>query len=210
MFTGIIKEIGTVKSIVRGSVYKLVIEAAEVSGGVQIGDSVAVNGVCLTVTAINNSDLSFDAVSETISRSSLSELKYGGKVNLEPALRVGDMLGGHIVQGHIDGIGTVKKISSAAYDAVIEISAPSSIMHQIVEKGSVALDGVSLTVAKCSESGFSVAVIPHTLQNTVLHERKAGDKINIETDILGKYVEKLLHGKKTDVTMDFLTEAGFL
>ncbi len=210
MFTGIIREVGVLKSLRRGSVCRTEIEAPKTAPGVDIGDSVAVNGVCLTVTGKEGSLLRFDAVPETLSRSTLGGLKTGDRVNIEPALRVGEMLGGHIVQGHVDGVGRVSKITDLGESVVIDIDAPAELMNQIVEKGSVALDGVSLTVSRCGHRDFSVAVIPHTLAETTLKDRKPGSAINIETDIIGKYLEKLVRGEKPGLTADFLAENGFM
>lgn len=211
MFTGLIQELGTVKSLSRGTVGKLVVASERTPGEVAIGDSVAVNGACLTVTAISGDEVSFDAVPETLARTSLGELRPGDKVNLETSLKAGQPIGGHFVQGHVDGVGTIESTRSLGGSQVIAISAPGAVMRYVVEKGSVAIDGISLTVASCDGSGFTIAVIPHTLEATTLHSKRPGDKVNLEADILGKYVEKLLGGKGTSgVTEQSLRDAGFM
>lgn len=212
MFTGLVEEIGTVKRLTVGTVAKLVVASNKVINDVILGDSVAVNGVCLTVTSIGAGELSFDAVPETLSRSTLKDLHAGDKVNLEGSLRAGKMIGGHFVQGHVDGIGTVSSVRSLGDSVVIEFKAPPEVVRYIVEKGSIAIDGTSLTVASVDDYGFSIAVIPHTLGASTLGLRKPGDKVNLETDIIGKYVEKFLAGRggKSGVTEDFLRNAGFM
>jgi len=212
MFTGLIEELGTVKRLSVGTVARLVVASSKVIGDVAVGDSVAVNGVCLTVTSIGSGELSFDAVPETLSRSTLKDLHPGDRVNLEASLRAGKMIGGHFVQGHVDGVGVVESVRTLADSAVIGFKAPEEVLRYIVEKASVAMDGISLTVASVDESGFTVALIPHTLKVTTLGLRRPGDKVNIETDIIGKYVEKFLAGKRgpSGVTEDMLRNAGFM
>lgn len=212
MFTGIIEEIGTVKSLTGSTVRRLVIASDKVINNVAVGDSVAVNGVCLTVTSIGTNELSFDAVPETINRSTLKDVRSGAKVNLEASLRAGKMLGGHIVQGHVDGIGKIESINRMADSVVIRISAPPEIMRYVVEKGSVAIDGISLTIASEDEQGFTISVIPHTLEVTALGLKKHGDSVNLEADIIGKYVEKFINARKesSGVTEDLLRQAGFM
>ena len=211
MFTGLIQELGTVRSLSRGTVGKLTTGAEKSAGEVAIGDSVAVNGACLTVTAISGNDVSFDAVPETLSRTSLGGLKPGDKVNLETSLKAGQAIGGHFVQGHIDGVGTIESSRSLGESQVIRISAPPGVLRYVVEKGSIAVDGISLTVASVDKSGITIAVIPHTLEATTLHAKRPGEKVNLEADILGKYVEKLL-GRlgPSGVTEDALRDAGFM
>ncbi|MCX6346050.1 MAG: riboflavin synthase [Armatimonadetes bacterium] len=212
MFTGLIEEIGTVKKLAVGTVARLVVASDKVIHDVALGDSVAVNGVCLTVTSIGSGEISFDAVPETLSRSALKDLRVGGKVNLEGSLRAGEMIGGHFVQGHIDGVGVLKSVKSLSDSAIFEFSAPAEVLHYIVEKGSIAIDGISLTVVSVGDSGFTIAVIPHTLSVTTLGLRRPGDKVNLETDIIGKYVEKFLAGKRgqSGVTENLLRDAGFM
>jgi riboflavin synthase len=193
MFTGIVRELGTVVSIEGEESVRLEVEAPETAGGVGIGDSVAVSGVCLTVVAIDGARLAFDAVPETLSRTSLGSLAVGSLVNMEPALRAGDPLGGHYVQGHVDGVGTFVSVEPEAAGARIAIAAPELVRY-CVEKGSVTVEGVSLTVASVDEDGFEVALIPHTLEATTLGKLEPGDSVNLEADVLAKYAEKLLRG----------------
>lgn len=212
MFTGLVEEIGTVKSLTGSTVRRLVIASSKVINDVNIGDSVAVNGVCLTVTSKGINELSFDAVPETINRSTLKDTRSGAKVNLEASLRAGKMLGGHIMQGHVDGIGKVESIERLAEAVVIRISASSEIMRYVVEKGSVAIDGISLTIASEDEQGFIISVIPHTYEMTTLSLKKPGDSVNLEADIIGKYVEKFVNARKgaSAVTEDLLRRTGFM
>ena len=190
MFTGLTEAIGAVLSVTPGPVYRIRIAAG--LSGVKTGDSVAVNGVCLTLTDADGGALGFDAVRETVSRTALGLLKKGERVNLETALTLSRPLGGHFVSGHVDGLATVGSVREIGGSREIDFVCPGPLLRYIVPKGSVALDGVSLTVARVSGSGFTVAVIPHTLANTTLGEKKAGDRMNLETDILAKYTEKLL------------------
>lgn len=201
--------------IERGSQSALLhIECKKVLEGTQVGDSIAVNGVCLTVTAINGVGYTADVMSETLNRSTLASMKRGSRVNLERAMAADGRFGGHIVAGHVDGIGEIIKIARDETAVWYRISAASEVMRYIVEKGSIAIDGISLTVAQVSDTDFTVSVIPHTQANTVLREKRAGDYVNLETDIIGKYVEKLLHPsaetrKESKLTMEFLREHGF-
>lgn len=212
MFTGIIEEVGSVQSIGGGV---LSIKAAKVLEDVRLGDSIAVNGVCLTVTSFDSSGFQADVMPETIRRTSLAELKKGSPVNLERALTLNTRLGGHIVSGHIDGVGRIVSFREEKNAVLMQISASGAILRYIVEKGSVALDGISLTVAQVTEGDFTVSLIPHTRQVTNLSQKKAGSLINIENDIIGKYVEKLLKpqggapGETSRITMDFLRNNGF-
>lgn len=211
MFTGLIEEIGTVRSLARGTVGRLVVASEKVAAGVEIGDSVSVSGACLTVTSISSGEIAFDAVPETLSRTTLGDLRPGDKVNLESSLRAGEPIGGHFVQGHVDGVGTVESSRSLGESRVIRIGAPGEVLRYVVEKGSIALDGISLTVASCDKSGFSIAVIPHTLEATTLGMKRPGDKVNLEADILGKYVEKMLGRMGSGrVTEELLRDAGFM
>jgi riboflavin synthase len=189
VFTGLVREVGTVASMVDG---RLTIEAPETAQGVQLGDSVAIDGVCLTVVACVDSTLSFDAVPETLARTALGTLDQGSRVNLEPALRAGDALGGHYVQGHVDGVGSVESVAPEGEGRRVRFVAPAELLRYIVEKGSIAVQGTSLTVAAVDDAGFEVALIPHTLQATTLGMLQADQPVNLETDVLAKYVEKLL------------------
>jgi len=212
LFTGIIEEVGHVSRIGGGS---LVIDCHKVLEDVQLGDSIAVNGVCLTVTHFDKSSFTADVMPETVRRTSLAELKKGSPVNLERALTLASRLGGHIVSGHIDSTGEIVKFADEGNAILMTISAGPELLRYIVEKGSVALDGISLTVAKVTDSDFTVSLIPHTREVTNLGSKKTGSPINIETDVLGKYVEKMLQGKRepqqsqSTLTLDFLRENGF-
>ncbi|HEY0414954.1 MAG TPA: riboflavin synthase [Gaiellaceae bacterium] len=186
MFTGLVREVGSVRSMDGG---RLVLETTLAAA---IGDSVAVDGVCLTVVAHDGATLAFDAVPETLARTSLGTLDRGSRVNLEPALRAGDALGGHYVQGHVDGVGAVRSVAAEGDGKRIWFDAPADILRYVVEKGSVAVQGTSLTVAEIDDGGFAVALIPHTLEATTLGALAAGDAVNLEADVLAKYVEKLV------------------
>jgi riboflavin synthase len=192
MFTGIVGELGRVAAIDGGETgIRLVVDAPATAAAVAVGDSVSVNGVCLTAVTAENGTLAFDAVPETLARTSLGRLAPGAAVNLESALRAGDPLGGHIVQGHVDGLGRVRTTEPEGEGRRIWLDAPPELLRYVVEKGSIAVDGVSLTVAALDEAGFAVALIPHTLSATTLGVLKPGDEINLEVDILAKYVERL-------------------
>jgi riboflavin synthase len=182
MFTGLVREVGAVRSMDGG---RLVVQT---SIQAELGDSIAVDGVCLTVVANDDGTIAFDAVPETLSRTSLGGLAPGAGVNLEPALRVGDALGGHYVQGHVDGVGTFRGIT----DGLHWFDAPPEIVRYVVEKGSIAVQGTSLTIAATGDSGFAVALIPHTLEVTTLGRLEPGARVNLEADVLAKYVEKLI------------------
>ncbi|HBN10968.1 MAG TPA: riboflavin synthase [Ruminococcus sp.] len=216
MFTGIIEETGKVINIQKSSEScRIQISASKVLENTNIGDSIAVNGVCLTVTDMTKSSFSADVMAETVRRTSLAELKSGGRVNLERAMSAEGRFGGHIVSGHIDGTGIISDFKKEDNAVWITISADSSILKYIVEKGSVAIDGVSLTVAEITDKFFRVSIIPHTQSETTLISKKIGSKVNLECDIIGKYVEKLLFyrdksDKKNGMTMDFLYENGFI
>jgi riboflavin synthase len=211
MFTGLIEEIGTVKSLTRGTVGRLVVASEKVARGAAIGDSVSVSGACLTVTAVSGSEITFDAVPETFSRTTLGDLRPGDQVNLESSLQAGEPIGGHFVQGHVDGVGTVVSSRSLGESRVVRINAPGEVLGYVVEKGSIAVDGISLTVASCDRTGFAIAVIPHTLEATTLHLKRPGDRVNLEADILGKYVGKLLDRLSgSGVTEELLRDAGFM
>lgn len=189
MFTGIIEETGTILSAGNG---KIRIAAQKVLGGTKTGDSIAVNGVCLTVTEMTSCGFTADVMPETLSRSNLGSLKKGGNVNLERAMAADGRFGGHFVSGHIDGTGTILKMQNDGNAVWVYISAPRPILNLIIEKGSVAIDGISLTVAKIDEKEFAVSVIPHTGEETTLLNKKTGDIVNLENDVVGKYVQKLM------------------
>ena len=193
MFTGIIEEIGRVKKIsLAGKSGSLEIGAKKVLEGTKIGDSIAVNGVCLTVTSLSSSTFTADIMAETVRRSSLGSLSSGSGVNLERAMAADGRFGGHIVSGHIDGTGKIARLQKEENAVWVHISAGKEILALIVEKGSIAIDGISLTVASVSDSEFAVSIIPHTASETTLLSKKAGDIVNLENDIVGKYVQKLL------------------
>jgi riboflavin synthase alpha subunit len=194
MFTGIIQDIGRIIRISKkGNSFELVINAPALTGKTNPGDSVAINGACLTVTSISGlkkEHFTFDAVPETIKRTTLSKLRAQDSVNIEPALRIGQPLGGHFVQGHIDDTGIISSIRKQGGEYLMKIKCPSKMIESIIEKGSIAIDGVSLTVASVESNDFTVAVIPFTLKHTTLGKKKSGDKVNIELDIIGKWVMK--------------------
>lgn len=215
MFTGIIEEIGKIQGIQHGSQSAVLsIQCKKVLEGTQVGDSIAVNGVCLTVTELGKDGYHADVMAETLRRSSLGALRSGSRVNLERAMAADGRFGGHIVAGHIDGTGKIEEIKRDETAVWYRISAEPEVLRYIVEKGSITIDGISLTVAAVSENDFQVSIIPHTQANTILADRVVGDIVNLETDIIGKYVEKLLTGskpedKKSKITMEFLMENGF-
>lgn len=215
MFTGIVEEIGEIRAIRHGSQSAVLsIGCKKVLEGTCVGDSIAVNGVCLTVTGLGKDSYSADVMAETLRRSSLGALERGSRVNLERAMPADGRFGGHIVAGHIDGIGRILSIRKDETAVWYRVSAETDVLRYIVEKGSITIDGISLTVAEVTEKDFQVSVIPHTQANTVLADRAEGDIVNLETDIIGKYVEKLITGqrpeqKESKLTMEFLAEHGF-
>ena len=193
MFTGIVREVGTVASVEGGEHgVRLVVEAPQTAAGVAIGDSVSIGGVCLTVVAADDGRLSFDAVPETLRRTSLGRLAAGEGVNLEPALAAGEPMGGHVVQGHVDGVGSVVSLEPEGEGARLTVTAPPELLRYCVEKGSIAVEGVSLTIAALRDDGFEIALVPHTLAATTLGGLHPGDPVNLEVDVLAKYVERLL------------------
>lgn len=216
MFTGIVEEVGKICDIEKGALSaKVKVQCRKVLEGTKVGDSIAVNGICLTVTSLLGDSFTADVMAETMRRSSLSDLKVPGVVNLERAMAADGRFHGHIVSGHIDGTGKVSGIRQEENAVWYTISADTKILRYIVEKGSVALDGISLTVAKVTSQDFQVSVIPHTRQETALTEKKMGSLVNIECDMIGKYVEKLLSCKtekeaESKITEGFLMEHGFL
>lgn len=217
MFTGIVEEKGAVKSISRGQHSAVItVSAKKVLQGTVPGDSIAVNGICLTVTSLGPGWFTADVMHETLNRSSLSDAAAGTFVNLERAMAAGGRFGGHIVSGHVDGTGVIREIRRDDNAVWFIVSAPGNIMKYIVEKGSVAIDGISLTVAAVRDDSFDVSVIPHTLGLTVLGDRCRGDVVNLENDIIGKYVEKLMNyssdspeDNKGGITEEMLIKYGF-
>lgn len=212
MFTGIIEEKGIIKNIRKNPTSAVItIQAEKVLEGTKIGDSIAVNGVCLTVTSMGKDFFTADIMHETLRRSFLSAATGGSLVNLERALQVGARFGGHIVAGHIDGTGKILGIRDDDNAVWYRISADSKLLRYIIEKGSVAIDGISLTVAEVRTDSFSVSVIPHTRANTTLSRKRIGDVVNIENDCIGKYVEKLMPEKSSGgVSREVLLRNGFL
>ncbi len=219
MFTGIIEGLGTIKRVKSSAQgMRISVEPDFSLDSPEIGESIAVNGVCLTAVKITTGFFEADVSPETLNRSTLGLLRVGDRVNLERALRLGDRLGGHLVSGHIDGVGIVNDVKKLEEFFLFTIGIPAKLSRYIIEKGSIAIDGISLTVNSCSDSHFSVAVIPHTALITTMGFRRAGDKLNIETDIVGKYIEKLMPYRddviKSDgrggVDLSLLAKHGFL
>jgi riboflavin synthase len=217
MFTGIVQGFGTLKDVRQaGQGLVLTIHPVFSIKDLQDGESIAVNGVCLTAATISRDEFSVEVSPETLSRTTLPGLRVGSRVNLEQALRLSDRLGGHLVSGHVDGIGEVIEKEHLSQFTLFTIAIPESLDRYIIEKGSVAIDGISLTVNSCSKGRFSVAIIPHTAKLTTMGFRNKGDKINIEVDIIGKYIEKLLLAehikieKPTNIDMRFLAQHGFI
>jgi len=210
MFTGIIEGLGNVKRLTaKGADAVIEIEAAIDLKDVSIGDSIAVNGACLTVIAKKEKTFSADVSAETIAKTTLGRLHTGDKINLEKSIRVGGFIGGHFVLGHVDAVGRILSKTQKSGSVILAVEVNDQLSRQIVEKGSVAIDGISLTVNKLEKGRFYVNIIPHTAANTTLLTKKEGELVNIETDVLGKYVEKLLHSGR-EIDKDFLTEHGFM
>jgi riboflavin synthase len=217
VFTGIVEEMGRIRGIRKGPHSAVLhIQAQTILDDLHIGDSVAVNGICLTVTTLPGDGFTADVMHETLNRTSLASLGIGSYVNLERAMQAGGRFGGHIVSGHIDGTGRIQSIQRDDNALWYTIAAGTEILKYVVEKGSITIDGISLTVARVSRDSFAVSLIPHTAAVTVLGQKKVGELVNLEADILGKYVEKLLRpepeptGKQTSsITMDFLAQHGY-
>ena len=211
MFTGIIEEMGRVKALRReGIAARLTVSASTVLGGTAIGDSICVNGVCLTVVDLAKDGFSADVAAETLKVTNLGELKIGVNVNLERALQLSARIGGHLVSGHVDAVGRIREKREEGNGWRIFIDAPDAVLRYVIRKGSIAIDGISLTVADVDKSCFSVAMIPHTAKLTTLGFKTGGDSVNLETDIIGKYVERLLSGRvEGGVSLELLKKAGF-
>jgi riboflavin synthase len=207
MFAGIIEEVGRVNSTQPG---KLVVSARYILQGMKTGASIAVNGVCLTVTSFTANSFSADIMPETVERSNLGVLKIGDQVNLERPLSLGGQLGGHLVQGHVDATGRITNISRTGEATLIRFEAPREVMYYIVEKGFIAVDGISLTVVTRDPGCFQVSVVDFTRRHTNLGARQVGDLVNLEVDIIAKYVEQLSQPRRTGITADFFREHGFL
>ena len=216
MFTGIIEEKGSVRYIqLAGESGVLAVKAKKVLEATKVGDSIAVNGVCLTVTSLQQDGFTADVMAETVRRSNLGNCKSGSSVNLERAMEADGRFGGHIVSGHIDGTGVICSMIREENAVLVSIGTSPQILHLIVEKGSICIDGISLTVTKVDEAGFQVSVIPHTGEETTLLEKVPGDTVNLENDVIGKYVERLLgitnkEKKKNEsiITMEYLEKLG--
>lgn len=217
MFTGLVEELGKVKALQRGArSVRLTVAARAILGDVKLGDSIAVNGTCLTVVDHGDGWFTADVMPETVERTAMAGLKSGDAVNLERTLRVGDRLGGHIVSGHIDGVGVIRAKEADDNAVVVRIAAPAEVMRYIVAKGSVAIDGISLTVVAAGPDWFTVSLIPHTASVTTLGLKGVGAPVNLEADVIGKYVEKLMGlappgaaAGKTGLSAEFLAEHGF-
>lgn len=217
MFTGIIEEMGEVISVAKGaSSSRLTISGNKIFSDVKLGDSIAVNGVCLTAASLTKNSFTADVMAETLRRSSLGILQRGSKVNLERAMAADGRFGGHIVSGHIDGTGTISNKTKEDNAIWVTVTAPKEVLRYIVEKGSIAIDGISLTVAYVDESCFKVSIIPHTAEETTLLLKDTGKIVNLECDVVGKYVDKLLNAPRvkeekqdSKVTADFLRDYGF-
>jgi len=208
VFTGIVEEVGGVTSVGSG---KLVVAAEQVLQGMALGQSIAVNGVCLTVTAFNAGSFSVDVMPETLSRTNLGLLAAGDRVNLERPLSLGGQLGGHLVQGHVDATGRLADTVRDGDALLFRFEASPDVMRYIVEKGFIAVDGISLTVTSRDDTSFQVSMVEFTRQHTVMGERRVGDRVNLEVDIIAKYVEQFIQGHRTNgITVDFLQEHGFL
>lgn len=215
MFTGIIEELGHVKAVKSSPQgLQITIAAKEVLQGTKVGDSIAINGACQTVVNITNFLFDVEVSQETINITTLKSLKIADKVNLERAMKLSDRLGGHMVSGHIDGIGLLRNIKDEGFSKVLTFSAPERVSRYIIYKGSIAIDGISLTISDIQSDGtlFSVSIIPHTQTNTTLSEMKIGQKVNLESDLIAKYVEKFSTSKhtKSGITNEFLSSHGFL
>ncbi len=215
MFTGIIEEMGTIRQIAKGtSSAVLTIEGEKIFDDLKLGDSVAVNGVCLTASSISGNSFTADVMHETLRRSSLGKLNIGSRVNMERAMPLNGRFGGHIVSGHIDGTGVITNIKTDDNAILYTVGTDPHLLRYIIPKGSIAIDGISLTVAELGETWFQVSIIPHTATETILSEKKVGDMVNLENDLIGKYVEKLLHTEeskeiKSSITEEFLIQNGF-
>jgi riboflavin synthase len=211
MFTGIVEEMGSVKALRReAGAARLTISASTVLGNTALGDSISVNGVCLTVVEMNTGEFSADVAVETLAVTNLGELKTGAKVNLERALQLSARIGGHLVSGHVDAVGRIREKRVEGNGWRLFFEAPDNVLRYVIKKGSIAIDGISLTVADVDTKGFSVAMIPHTAKLTTLGFKAAGDSVNLETDIIGKYVERLLPGRgEGGVSLELLKKTGF-
>ena len=218
MFTGLIEEVGEITSVTRkGNSAQITVKAGKILKDTKIGDSISTNGVCLTVTEKTSNTFTVDVMPETMNRSNLKNFKYGSKVNLERALRVGDRLDGHMVSGHVDGLGKIANYLKEDNAVWITVEADKSLLKYIIEKGSIAIDGTSLTVAYVDDRSFKVSIIPHTGEATTLLDKKIGDEVNLECDMVGKYIEKFMKFEEdkpeesnSNLNEDFLRQNGFM
>lgn len=217
MFTGIVEELGVVRALrLLPDSGKLTLQGNKVLEGTQLGDSIAVNGVCLTVIHQNRDEFTVDVMAETLAKTNLGDLKSGSRVNLERALQLKTRLGGHLVSGHVDGVGHIRRITPWGIAQLFEISAPSTLLSFTLPKGSIAIDGISLTVIDVVDDYFTVSLIPHTFEETTLGLKKIGSTVNLETDLIGKYVARFMgvnlptQNSKEDLSLTFLTEHGFV
>jgi riboflavin synthase len=218
MFTGLIEEVGEINSVTRkGNSAQIKVRAGKILKDTKLGDSISTNGVCLTVTEKTSNTFTVDVMPETMKRTNLKNFKYGSKVNLERALRVGDRLDGHMVSGHIDGLGKISNYLKEDNAVWITVEADKSLLKYIIEKGSIAIDGTSLTVAYVDDRSFKVSIIPHTGEATTLLDKKIGDEVNLECDMVGKYIEKFMKFEKnkseepkSNLNEDFLRQNGFM
>ena len=206
MFTGIVEETGRVKSAQYG---RITIVASVVLRGLEMGGSIAVNGICLTVTAFDSTSFTVDIMQETSKKTNLGLLRVGDEVNLEPPLNLGKPLGGHLVQGHIDGTGKIVAISPTGSDVLVKFESSPEIMRYIVPKGFVAVDGISFTIVDCDAKSFRISVVDYTWKHTILGRKKVGGLVNLEVDIISKYVERFIQARQQGITTDFLQEHGF-
>ena len=212
MFTGIIEEIGKIikiESIAGGKKLKILMD--RISDDIKIDDSIAVNGVCLTITGIDKSGVWLDIVGETLEKTTLASMREGGSVNLERALRLSDRLGGHLVQGHVNGVGEITQISKRGENYYLEIFLPPDLIRYVVNEGSITVDGISLTIARIENMRIGISIIPHTWQHTMLSNARVGQKVNIETDVLAKYVEKILNNFREEdkYSKEWFQELGY-
>ena len=214
MFTGIVEYLGKVKQVkLQADSAIIVVDIGPLSVDVSPGDSIAVNGACLTVTQIKDSDVYFDVSTETLNLTAIGKLKTSDKVNIERSLKMGDQLGGHFVTGHVDGVGTINKVENKPGQCTVWFSVSKELANMMIKKGSVSIDGISLTIVEIREGLFSVALIPYTLEVTTLGFKKAGEQVNIETDMLGKWVKRILttnDSNTSGITEEMLKEKGFL
>lgn len=213
MFTGIIEHLGKVKQAKRqANSVTIIVDIGPLSDNVSSGDSIAINGACLTVTQIKDSEVNFDVSAETLSKTTVGELKVSDNVNIERSLKIGDKLGGHFVTGHVDGVGVINKIDNEVGQCTMWFSVSEELANMMIKKGSVAIDGISLTIVELREKLFSVALIPYTLEATTLGFKKVGQRVNIETDMLGKWVKRILttdDSAASGITEEMLKEKGF-